>query len=168
MARGLRWQSTFAVRSQFKINCLRGGFTIIFGIIPVIALLVLLIPIGGVGALAVLGGKAAGWDWNIATITAAVVLGCVAFAILILAMALISVPVAVFFPGLRDLFFCAARFAAGGLAVASTRGSRGTADTRLAASSARPALGVNLAHGFEGLCNPAEFRRWNLLRRLNR
>jgi hypothetical protein len=81
------------------------GAAIIFGIISVIALLVLLIPIAGVGALAVLGGKAAGWDWNIATITAAVVLGCVALAILIVAMALISVPVAVFFPAYAIYFF---------------------------------------------------------------
>jgi len=81
------------------------GAAIIFGIISVIAFLLLLIPIGGVGALAVLGGKAAGWDWNVLTVTAAVIFGCVALGILIIAMALISVPVAVFFPAYAIYFF---------------------------------------------------------------
>jgi hypothetical protein len=81
------------------------GAAVIFGIISVIAFLVLLIPIGGVGVLGVLGGKAAGWDWNVTTITAAVVFGCVALAILIFAMALISVPVVVFFPAYAIYFF---------------------------------------------------------------
>jgi hypothetical protein len=81
------------------------GAAIVFGIISVIAFLLLLIPIGGVGALGVLGGKAAGWDWNFYTITAAVVFGCVALAILIFAMALISVPLVVFFPAYAIYFF---------------------------------------------------------------
>ena len=81
------------------------GAAIVFGFISVIAFLVLLIPIGGVGALAVLGGRAAGWDWNVYTIGVAVVVGCVALAILIFAMALISVPVVVFFPAYAIYFF---------------------------------------------------------------
>jgi hypothetical protein len=81
------------------------GAAIVFGIISVIAFLVLLIPIGGVAALAVLGGRAAGWDWNVYTITVAVVFGCVALVILIFAMALISVPVVVFFPAYAIYFF---------------------------------------------------------------
>jgi hypothetical protein len=81
------------------------GAAIIFGIISVVAFLVLLIPIGGVGALATLGGKAAGWDWNVATIAAAVIFGCVALGILIFAMALVSVPVVVFFPAYAIYFF---------------------------------------------------------------
>jgi hypothetical protein len=81
------------------------GAAIVFGIISVIAFLVLLIPIGGVGVLAVLGGRAAGWDWNAYTIAVAVVCGCVALAILIFAMALISVPVVVFFPAYAIYFF---------------------------------------------------------------
>jgi len=81
------------------------GAAIIFGIISVIAFLVLLIPIGGVGVLGVLGGKAAGWDWNFYSITVAVVFGCVTLAILVFAMALISVPVAVFFPAYAIYFF---------------------------------------------------------------
>ena len=81
------------------------GAAIVFGIISVIAFLVLLIPIGGVAALAVLGGKAPGWEWNVYTITIAVVFGCVALVILIFAMALISVPVVVFFPAYAIYFF---------------------------------------------------------------
>lgn len=81
------------------------GAAIIFGIICVIAFLLLLIPIGGMGALAVLGGKAAGWDWNVMTVTAAVIFGCMALGILIFAMALISVPLAVFFPAYAIYFF---------------------------------------------------------------
>jgi hypothetical protein len=53
----------------------------------------------------VLGGKAAGWDWNVMTVTAAVIFGCMALGILIFAMALISVPLAVFFPAYAIYFF---------------------------------------------------------------
>jgi hypothetical protein len=81
------------------------GAAIFFGIISVVAFLVLLIPLGGMGALAVLAGKAAGWNWNGYTITAAVVFGCVTLAILTFAAALISVPVAVFFPAYAIYFF---------------------------------------------------------------
>ena len=81
------------------------GAAIISGISSVIAFLVLLISIGGVGVLGVLGGKAAGWNWNVTTITIAAVFGCVALAILIFAMALISVPVTVFFPAYAIYFF---------------------------------------------------------------
>ena len=85
------------------------GAGIVFGIITVIVMLVLLIPIGGVGVVAVLGGKAAGMTWNLYTITLAVVVGCVALAILIFAISLISVPVAVFFPA-YSIYFFAARY----------------------------------------------------------
>ena len=81
------------------------GAAIVFGIISVIAFLVLLIPIGGVAALAVLGGKASGWEWNVYTISVAAVFGCVALVILIFAMALISVPMVVFFPAYAICFF---------------------------------------------------------------
>jgi hypothetical protein len=74
-------------------------------IVTLIALLVLLLVIGGVGVAAVLGGKAAGWTWNPYTITLAVVLGCVAVAILLFVAALISVPLIVFFPAYSIYFF---------------------------------------------------------------
>jgi len=79
--------------------------TIALLIVSLIALLLLLVIIGGVGVAAVFAGKAAGWTWNPYTITLAVVLGCIALAILIFVAALISVPVIVFFPAYSIYFF---------------------------------------------------------------
>jgi hypothetical protein len=81
------------------------GAAILVFIVDLIAMLVLLIPFGGFGIAAVLGGKAAGWTWNFYTIALAVVLGCIALAILIFILALISVPVIVFFPAYSIYFF---------------------------------------------------------------
>ncbi len=81
------------------------GAAILFGIISVIACLVLLIPLGGVAALGVLGGSAAGWNWNLYTILLVVIYSSVALGILIFAIALISVPVTVFFPAYAIYFF---------------------------------------------------------------
>jgi hypothetical protein len=81
------------------------GAAILVFIVDLIAMLVLLIPFGGFGVAAVLGGKAAGWTWNFYTIALAVVLGCIALAILIFVLALISVPVIVFFPAYSIYFF---------------------------------------------------------------
>jgi hypothetical protein len=81
------------------------GAAILVFIVDLIVMLVLLIPFGGFGIAAVLGGKAAGWTWNFYTIALAVVLGCIALAILIFILALISVPVIVFFPAYSIYFF---------------------------------------------------------------
>jgi hypothetical protein len=81
------------------------GAAIVLAIVTIIAFLLLLIPVGGVGVIAVLGGKAAGWTWNPYTITLAAVLGCIALAIFLFASALISVPVIVFFPAYSIYFF---------------------------------------------------------------
>jgi len=81
------------------------GAAIALGIVDIIALLVLLVPFGGVGIIAVLAGKAAGWSWNLYTITLAVVFGCIALAILIFVFSLIAVPVIVFFPAYSIHFF---------------------------------------------------------------
>ena len=81
------------------------GAGVALGIITVIVLLVLLIPIGGVGAIAVLGGKAAGLTWNFYTITLAVVAGCIAFTVFMFAVSFISVPAIVFFPAYSIYFF---------------------------------------------------------------
>lgn len=81
------------------------GAAIAVMIVMLIAIFVLLIPIGGIGVVAVLGGKAAGWTWNPWTITLAVIAGCIALLILILTVALISVPVIVFFPAYSIYFF---------------------------------------------------------------
>jgi hypothetical protein len=78
---------------------------IIFGIITVIVLLVLLVPIGGAGLVAVLGGKAAGLTWNVFTIALAAMAGGIALAWLIFVAAMISVPAIVFFPAYAIYFF---------------------------------------------------------------
>jgi len=82
---------------------------IIFGILGFIVVLIILIPAAGVAVAAVLGGKAAGLGWTAATITLAVVAGCVLVAIFLFVVALISVPVIVFFPA-YSIYFFAARY----------------------------------------------------------
>ena len=80
-------------------------------IIAAIVFLVLLIPVGGVGVIAVLAGKAAGLTWDVYTITLAVVVGCIVLAALIFVFSLISVPAIVFFPAYA-IYFLAARYPA--------------------------------------------------------
>ena len=87
------------------------GAAVIVGIVAGIAMFILLIPIGGFGVVAVLLGKAAGLTWNLYTITLAVVVGAIAVAILLYAMALVSVPVIIFFPA-YSIYFFAARYPA--------------------------------------------------------
>jgi len=84
---------------------------IALGIITIIVFLVLLLPIGGLGVAAVLGGKAAGLTWNVNTIALAVVVGCIVLAALIFVASMISVPAIVFFPA-YSIYFFAARYPA--------------------------------------------------------
>jgi len=78
---------------------------IILGIAAVIVFLVLLIPVGGVGAITVLAGRAAGLTWNPLTIAIAIVVGGIILVAIILIAALISVPAIVFFPAYSIHFF---------------------------------------------------------------
>ena len=87
------------------------GAAIIVGIVSVILLVVLLIPVGGLGVVAVLAGKAAGLTWNAYTITLIVVAGSVVVAGMLYLLSLISVPVIVFFPA-YSMYFFAARYPA--------------------------------------------------------
>ena len=87
------------------------GVAVIIGIITFIVLLLMLIPVGGLGAIAVLGGKAAGLQWNLYTITVAVVAGCILLAIILYVISLISVPAMVFFPA-YSIYFFASRYPA--------------------------------------------------------
>ncbi len=87
------------------------GASIIFGIVGLILGLIFLIPVVGVVVAAVVGGKAAGLGWTVGTITLAVVAGCVLLAVFLFLMALISVPVIVFFPA-YSIYFFAARYPA--------------------------------------------------------
>ena len=87
------------------------GAAILVGIASLIVLLLILIPVGGLGVVAVLAGKAAGLTWNLYTITLAAVVGCVVAAALLYVLSLISVPVIVFFPA-YSIYFFAARYRA--------------------------------------------------------
>jgi hypothetical protein len=78
---------------------------IVLGIAGLIVFLVLLLPIGGVGALVVLAGYGAGFSWNPLTIALAVVAGLIALAFIFFVLALLSVPATVFFPAYSYYFF---------------------------------------------------------------
>lgn len=75
------------------------------GIITLIVFLVLLIPIGGLGVVAVLGGAAAGLTWNFYTIALTIIAASIVLAVLIFVVALIYVPAIVFFPAYSIYFF---------------------------------------------------------------
>jgi hypothetical protein len=87
------------------------GAAIILGIVSAIVILLFLIPIGGLGAVAVIGGMAAGLTWNLYTITLAVVAGTIAIFTLLYVISLISVPAVVFFPA-YSIYFFASRYPA--------------------------------------------------------
>jgi hypothetical protein len=78
---------------------------VIFFVATLVVLLVLLIPVGGVGAITVLAGRAAGLTWNPLTLAIAIVVGGIILIALILIAALISVPAIVFFPAYSIHFF---------------------------------------------------------------
>ena len=78
---------------------------IIFGVAGLIVILILLIPVSGMGLITILTGHAAGLTWNVFTITAGVVAGCIIFLVLFYCVALISVPAIVFFPAYSIYFF---------------------------------------------------------------
>ena len=87
------------------------GAGIMVGIATVILGLIIAIPTVGLGILAVVTGKSAGLTWNASTITLAVVVGCILLAVFMYVIALISVPVIVFFPA-YSIYFFAARYPA--------------------------------------------------------
>ena len=81
------------------------GAAVAVGILAVIIIVLLLIPFGGIGAIAVIAGKAAGFTWNVFTITAAIVAGSIFLLVVFYAVSLISVPVIIFFPAYSIYFF---------------------------------------------------------------
>lgn len=85
------------------------GAAIVFGIATILGILILLIPLGGLGLALFLIGKAMGLTWGVGTITAAVIYGCIAVAAFIFAALLIAVPKVVFFPA-YSIYFFAPRF----------------------------------------------------------
>ncbi len=87
------------------------GAALVLGIISAIVILLVAIPVGGLGAVAVIAGMTAGLTWNIYTITLAVVVGCLALVFILYAISLISVPAVVFFPA-YSIYFFASRYPA--------------------------------------------------------
>jgi hypothetical protein len=94
----------YAVYLGMKI-VLAIGAGIVVGIASFILALIFAVPVIGVVVAAVFGGKAAGLTWNVFTITAAIVAGCMALFVFFYIIALISVPVIVFFPAYSIYFF---------------------------------------------------------------
>lgn len=78
---------------------------IAIGIVGVILGLILAIPVIGFVAAAVMAGKSAGLTWNVFTITAAALAGCVVLLIFFFLISLITVPAIVFFPAYSIYFF---------------------------------------------------------------
>ena len=81
------------------------GAGIVISIVSLLLFVVLAIPTVGFGIVAVITGKTAGLTWNAYTITVAVVVGCILVAAFLYLMALIAVPVIVFFPAYSIYFF---------------------------------------------------------------
>ena len=83
------------------------GAAFIFGILTLIVMLIVLIPVGGLGAIGLLMGHAAGMalTWNVFTITLAIVAGCIFLLVFMYGASLISVPAIVFFPAYAIYFF---------------------------------------------------------------
>ena len=87
------------------------GAGIVITIVSVILGLLVAIPTAGLAIVAVITGKSAGLTWNVLTISVAVVVGCVLLAAFLYFLALIAVPVIVFFPA-YSIYFFAARYRA--------------------------------------------------------
>jgi hypothetical protein len=81
------------------------GASVVFGILSGIAAAIVAVPFVVVGVVLALMAKGGGLNWNAVTITALVVLGVIALAILAYVVALACVPVAVFFPAYAMYFF---------------------------------------------------------------
>jgi len=81
------------------------GAAVVFGVLSSVVILVLLLPIGIVGGLVFLLGKGAHLGWDAFTITAVVVAGVIVLSLLMYVIALVCVPVAVFFPAYAMYFF---------------------------------------------------------------
>lgn len=88
---------------------------IILGIVTMLVILFALIPVGGLSVVAVLMGKGVGLQWNVYTITLAVVVGFILLMILLYIISLIGVPAIVFFPAYAIYFFASRYPALGAL-----------------------------------------------------
>jgi hypothetical protein len=82
---------------------------IVFGIVITIAVLVILIPVGGLAAVAIITGNTAGLTWTVGTVTLAVVVASAVLALILCVTSLLSVPVTVYFPA-YSIYFFASRY----------------------------------------------------------
>jgi hypothetical protein len=80
------------------------GSAIVFGVLTFLALLVLLVPLGLVGVGSYFLARAEGWKWNLATISACVVLGGLALSLILYIVAFVSAPAMVFFQSYTNHF----------------------------------------------------------------
>lgn len=87
------------------------GAGIVIGVATLILALFIAVPALLFGILAAVTGQSAGLTWNAYTITIAVVVGCMLFAVFMYLISVISVPVIVFFPA-YSIYFFAARYRA--------------------------------------------------------
>jgi hypothetical protein len=102
-----KWSYAGYIVLKFVLSIAAGIMVSIASFIAILMLVVL--PFGGLGIFAVVAGKAAGMNWNVFTIFMAVLVGCIALAMIIYLVCLISVPVIVFFPA-YSIYFFAARY----------------------------------------------------------
>jgi hypothetical protein len=84
---------------------------VVVGIVAVIVIFLTLIPVGGLSAMLILLGKAGGLQWNLYTITLAIVVGSILIALILYVFSLVSVPAIVFFPA-YSIYFFASRYPA--------------------------------------------------------
>lgn len=87
------------------------GTAVLVGVAATIVVLVTLIPLGGLGAVAILMGKAGGLHWDLYTISLAVLAALGLLGIVLYVVSLVSVPAIVFFPA-YSIYFFAARYPA--------------------------------------------------------
>jgi len=104
MISGDRWSYAGYVGMKILLSI---GAAIILGIITLLMMLVLLLPVGGAGVIAILGGRAAGLTWNPLTIAIAVVVALILLLAFVFLSALLSTPAIVFFPAYSIHFFAA-------------------------------------------------------------
>jgi len=81
------------------------GAALVFGILSGIVIVLLLLPIGIVGAVLFFVAKGAHLGWDAFTITAVVVAMAMLISLILYVVALVGVPVAVFFPAYAMYFF---------------------------------------------------------------
>ena len=85
------------------------GTAVVVGIAATIVILLMAIPLGGLGAVAVLMGKASGLQWDVYTVSLAVMVGILVVGFILYVVSLVSVPAIVFFPA-YSLYFFAGRY----------------------------------------------------------